>query len=110
MHRAVNPIPAKCAAGSALKPSPDCPVITATEGLPFPPPCDDPIPYATGQRPDTGHNPSGLCAGNLPYFVSIVDALRVPAGTPPGAYVLGFRWDAEETAQVWSSCSDITIV
>ena len=110
MRRAVNPIPGKCAAGSALKPSPDCPVITATEGLPFPPPCDDPIPYATGQRPNTGENPSGLCAGNLPYFVSIVDALRVPAGTPPGAYVLGFRWDAEETAQVWSSCSDITIV
>ena len=26
-------------------------------------------------------------------------------------YVLGFRWDAEATAQqVWSSCSDITVI
>lgn len=108
--RAVNPIPAKCASGAGLKPSPDCPVVTATEGLPFAPPCNDPIPYATGRRPHTGANPSGLCAGNLPYFISIVDTLHVPAATPPGGYVLGFRWDAEETAQVWSSCSDIQIV
>ena len=32
-----------------------------------------------------------------------------PAELPPGDYVLGFRWDAEETAQVWASCSDVAI-
>jgi hypothetical protein len=29
---------------------------------------------------------------------------------PPGQYVLGWRWDCEATAQVWSSCSDVTLV
>ena len=36
--------------------------------------------------------------------------LRVPEHLTPGEYVLGFRWDAEETAQVWASCSDVRIV
>jgi hypothetical protein len=84
-------------------------VVTSTESLPFAPPCDDLIPYAAGHRPNTGTNPSGLCAGNLPYFISIVDTVHVPPDTKPGDYVLGFRWDAEETAQVWSNCSDITV-
>ncbi len=39
----------------------------------------------------------------------IMDKVRVPADTPPGEYVLGWRWDCEQTAQVWQSCADITI-
>ena len=38
------------------------------------------------------------------------DFVVVPDKLEPGEYVLGWRWDVEETAQVWSSCSDITIV
>ena len=48
--------------------------------------------------------------GGRPFHVAIADYLRVPVALKPGRYVLGFRWDAEETAQVWSACSDITIV
>jgi hypothetical protein len=40
----------------------------------------------------------------------IVDRVHVPTGLAPGAYVLGWRWDAEESNQVWSSCSDVQIV
>ena len=29
---------------------------------------------------------------------------------PPGRYVLSWRLDCEETAQVWSSCADVNIV
>jgi len=29
---------------------------------------------------------------------------------PAGDYVVGFRWDCEETAQVWNSCAEITVV
>ncbi len=47
---------------------------------------------------------------NLSPAFSIVDTLLVPAGLEPGQWVLGWRWDAEETAQVWSACADITIV
>jgi hypothetical protein len=47
--------------------------------------------------------------GRFPIGVSIIDALMVPADIAPGEYVLGFRYDCEMTAQVWSSCADITI-
>jgi hypothetical protein len=41
--------------------------------------------------------------------VSIIDALVIPTDISPGPYVLGFRYDCEATAQVWSSCADIEI-
>ena len=53
---------------------------------------------------------TNLCSGERPFAISVVDVLEIPADTTPGEYVLGWRWDVEETAQVWSSCSDITIV
>jgi hypothetical protein len=66
----------------------------------FKPPCDSiKMPGNTN-----------LCSGERPFAISVVDVLSVPVGTPPGEYVLGWRWDVEETAQVWSSCSDITLV
>lgn len=40
---------------------------------------------------------------------SIVDKVRVPK-VPPGDYVVSFRWDSEQTPQVWASCSDVKIV
>jgi hypothetical protein len=42
--------------------------------------------------------------------MAIRDVVKVPANLPPGKYVLGFRLDCEATAQVWNSCSDITLV
>lgn len=38
----------------------------------------------------------------------VVDKLKVP-DIPEGDYVLGFRWDSEQTPQVWSSCADVSI-
>jgi len=40
---------------------------------------------------------------------SVVDKVRVPS-VAPGDYVVSFRWDSEQTPQVWASCSDVTIV
>ena len=37
---------------------------------------------------------------NLDPKFAIVDQLRLPTGLKPGNYVLGWRWDCEETAQV----------
>lgn len=117
-----NPIPDHTQGGSTSK--------LKTE---FAPPCCD----------DTSPPTLGLCSGERPFRLSIVDQIIVPAETPPGDYVLGFRWDCEvrkflsnqlsrvhfprpcgidrallttppltsqETAQIWSTCSDITIV
>eukprot|EP00937_MAST-01D_sp_MAST-1D-sp2_P002723 g2723.t1 len=41
--------------------------------------------------------------------LEIVDRVRIPADTAPGQYVLGWRWDCEESNQIWQSCSDVTI-
>jgi len=42
------------------------------------------------------------------HTVSIVDQMTVPDVTP-GDYVLQFRYDAEQTSQVWNSCADVRI-
>merc|ERR1712014_163784 len=38
---------------------------------------------------------------------SVMDEVQVP--NKPGEYILGWRWDCEETDQVWASCADIVI-
>jgi hypothetical protein len=45
------------------------------------------------------------CAGRY----AIEDTVLVPADIPAGEYVVGFRWDCEQSTQVWTQCSDITI-
>lgn len=43
------------------------------------------------------------------FMFTMVDTLKVPADIDAGEYVLSWRWDCEETPQVWNSCADITI-
>lgn len=86
----MNPLPDSTQKGS----------IGASGQWEFPPPCDSvAVPGNTFQ-----------CSGERPFAISVVDIIRIPDEILPGKYVLGWRWDVEETAQVWSSCSDITIV
>jgi hypothetical protein len=56
-------------------------------------------------RPGDAHEPSKKDQG-MTY--SLVDTVRVPEQR--GEYVLSFRWDCEQTAQVWNSCADIEVV
>jgi hypothetical protein len=42
--------------------------------------------------------------------LEIVDRVLIPHGISPGEYVLGWRWDCEESNQIWQSCSDVTII
>merc|ERR1712151_119355 len=42
------------------------------------------------------------------YKFNIIDELQLP-DLEPGEYVLSFRWDCEQSPQIWSGCSDITI-
>ena len=51
---------------------------------------------------------SGWGVGDL-HQVEIVDKLRIPDRLASGKYILGWRWDCEESTQVWNSCSDVTI-
>mmetsp|Transcript_94636 Transcript_94636/g.131528 ORF Transcript_94636/g.131528 Transcript_94636/m.131528 type:complete len:205 (+) Transcript_94636:2-616(+) len=42
--------------------------------------------------------------------LEIVDHVMIPKNLKPGRYVLGWRWDCEESNQIWQSCSDVEIV
>ena len=41
--------------------------------------------------------------------VNVYDELIVPSDLPAGDYVLGWRYDCEGTAQVWTNCADVTL-
>lgn len=47
--------------------------------------------------------------GRGPFNYSVVDKVQIPADLEAGHYVLSWRWDAEQTKQVWSQCSDVVI-
>lgn len=40
---------------------------------------------------------------------SVRDVVKIPSNLAPGKYILGFRYDCEATAQVWSNCADVTL-
>ena len=41
---------------------------------------------------------------------AFLDLVQVPTSLEPGQYVLSFRWDCQQSSQVWSSCANIEIV
>ena len=42
--------------------------------------------------------------------LEVVDEVMIPADLAPGDYVLQWRWDCEESDQIWASCADVTVV
>jgi len=40
---------------------------------------------------------------------SVVDLMRVPVTIKPGPYILSWRWDCEQSPQIWQNCADILI-
>merc|ERR1711879_270120 len=49
----------------------------------------------------------GLAAASFSF--GIVDRVKIPASLEPGPYVVSFRWDCEQSAQIWNQCSDVNI-
>jgi hypothetical protein len=62
--------------------------------------------YGYGTNPDANGNSPDLQAN--PNW-KVVDELKVPEGLS-GDYVVSWRWDCEQTAQVWTQCAVVTIV
>jgi len=56
---------------------------------------EEPIPGVSG-------------SATLPW--NILDTVVVPSDLESGEYILGFRWDSEQSAQIWQDCADIRIV
>mmetsp|Transcript_83229 Transcript_83229/g.165229 ORF Transcript_83229/g.165229 Transcript_83229/m.165229 type:complete len:384 (+) Transcript_83229:34-1185(+) len=85
-------------------------------GAPTGPSCrqfNPPCPWDEGWYSQPGRQHSvdveGACSGDWTGGV-IIDQVVIPADLAPGQYVLGWRWDCEETSQVWASCADVTVV
>lgn len=107
---AMNPVP------RAGEPSEGClrPNATQPHGncLSFAPPCpQDCSGQADCKQPGGSTDPGtwqGVCSGDWKGG-QIVDTLKIPSDLEVGDYVLGWRWDCEETTQIWQSCADISI-
>jgi len=90
-----NPIPACIGpAGGYMDSTPDCP-----KGTQFDPP--SPGLYGYGEIMSA--------PGAATFGFNIVDKLQIPSNLESGEYVLSFRWDCEQTSQVWNTCSNIFI-
>lgn len=48
--------------------------------------------------------------GKVAWKWSIVDKVLVPSHLEAGRYLLSWRWDCEESTQVWQNCADVTLV
>jgi len=101
-------------AGSAWRKNPIPAISWEREGPSFAPVCEE--SDACRAAISSGVWTAGVCrcsgysnAGPLLPNVEMVDTLQLPAHLAPGRYVLQWRWDCEESDQVWSSCSDVTI-
>jgi len=91
-----NPIPACIEPdGGWFSPTAEC-----SQGTQFPPP-------APGLE---GYGETYLAPGAPTFFWTLMDLVEVPMDLEPGQYVLSFRWDCEQTSQVWNACSSITVV
>lgn len=55
--------------------------------------------------PVSGHSGFGK---NVPEW-SIMDKVVIPSELSEGEYLLSWRWDCEESTQVWQNCADIRL-
>jgi len=107
---AMNPIPRINTddRGNADPESKNCPGPDGGSGkgcMQIPAPC----PMDRGPEPwSTDIAYQGQCSGDWTTGL-IADTVLIPKDLAPGDFVLGWRWDSEETAQIWQNCADITI-
>jgi hypothetical protein len=105
--------------GSTWRKNPIPSGLWEREGPQFEPVCNESSECIEGFSKSKGYSglaPQGTCkcsgfsnGGPLLPNLEIVDAVKIPAHLQPGKYVLQWRWDCEESDQIWSSCSDVTI-
>ena len=101
--------------GSSWRKNPIPSGLWEREGPGFEPLCAESEECIRGYSTGKGGKP-GVCrcsgysnGGPLLPSVEIVDRVRIPADLAPGRYVLQWRWDCEESDQVWASCSNVAV-
>ena len=103
-------------AGSTWRKNPIPSGLWQREGPAFAPVCDESEDCIRGFSHGLGA-PQGTCkcsgySNNGPLLpnLEVVDEVMIPADLAPGDYVLQWRWDCEESDQIWASCADVTVV
>ena len=38
------------------------------------------------------------------------DLVQVPESLEPGDYILSFRWDCQQTPQIWQTCANVQVI
>ena len=66
-----------------------------------------PNPNAT-QFPEAFPGVSGF--GKSGWDWGILDRVRIPSDLEEGDYLLSWRWDCEQSTQVWQNCADIKVI
>ena len=90
-----NPIPACIGGlGGFYYDSAECPI-----GTQFQPP----KPNLYGFGVNSAHTVK-------PFQFNIVDLVKIPTDLKAGHYVMSFRWDVEQTPQVWNTCASVDLV
>lgn len=75
----------------------------------FAPPCPQDDGWFADPSVGTDKSGQGACSGDWTHGL-VVDLVQVPPEFPPGPAVLGWRWDCEETTQVWANCADVLVL
>lgn len=103
-------------AGSMWRKNPIPSGLWQREGPTFEPVCEESAACIAGYSRWPALAPMGSCkcsgysnGGPLLPNLEVIDMVKIPVGTKPGKYVLQWRWDCEESDQIWASCSDVTI-
>ena len=110
-------------AGSMWRKNPIPSGLWEREGPSFEPACKESAECIAGYSNFHGYGVGSLASmgtckcsgfssgagGPLLPNLEVVDSVMIPAGTAPGRYVIQWRWDCEESDQIWASCSDVTI-
>ena len=55
----------------------------------------------------SGYSGRYVAGQGLPF--SVVDEVVVPDSLAPGDYLLSWRWDCEQTCQIWQNCADVQV-
>lgn len=71
--------------------------------------------YGLGPHGHCIPGPTGWCSSDERKFwkerfnFDIIDVVQIPEDLSAGEYLLSWRWDSEQTPQVWTQCADVTI-
>ena len=66
--------------------------------------------HAPRSSPRASRTSDATATAARPLSPAVLDVVRIPKDLPAGDYVLGWRYDCEATAQVWSNCADVKLV